>query len=197
MATLVPYLSWQNARQVAALPRPTPAELRALTPGTRAVVAARLPANAPTGPAGLALYYVERQAKDNKQTPPPTTSSSSQWQLETPPPTRMDMVLEDETQLTVQISPQTSFWNNQTVELPDTQPLLRHVGYLPGQTLAVDGTWEGNGLFTAQALYAGRIQDYVAYVESVPGNSFLIGLVCVGTALGLFLLGLIMRILGK
>lgn len=197
MSTIVAYLTWNQARAAAALPRPTPAELRALAPGTQVLLNARLPENRPVGSIVLALFYIERQSQSNpndRSTPP-----ASEWQMDTPPPARVEMMLDDGSTLSVQLPQAVSFLNSHKIESgPNSDGITyRYVGYLPGQALTLHGRWEGNGLLTAQALYAGSAQDYLAYLSSQPGNSFLMGLVCGGIGIGLFLLGLILRLLGK
>ncbi len=200
ISTFVVYLNWAKAREVAGLPRPAPAELRALAPGTRVVIVASLPADAPVSAAGLALFYIERPSASHSTATAAATPafSSAQWQMETPPPAKMDMVLEDGTILSVQIPQTTSFLNEQTIELGDGggKP-RRHVGYLPRQTLAIDGAWEGNNVLTARAFYAGRVQDYQAFMNNQPGQTFFSGLICGGIGILMLLLGIVLRIFGK
>jgi len=200
LSTVVVYLNWAGARQAAALPRPNLAELRALSPGTQVLIAASLPVNAPTGPTGLALFYTERPTDwDSESSRPTPSAQSSQWEMASPPPARMDMLLEDGTLLSIQIPQKTSFLNKQTVNLEtgaDETP-MRHVGYLPGQALTVNSTWEGNDLLTARALYAGSITAYQTYLDSQPGNTLLAGLMCGGTGIGLLVLGIFLKVLGR
>lgn len=194
LSTLVMYLSWAEARAAAALPQPSPTELRTLQPGTRVLVQAKLPFEAHDD-SGLTLFYVERQArKEGSQTPSP---SSQDWQVEQALPASMTLEMADETSLLVQIPPKTTCLNTQTVESADDEGFSRHVGYLPGQSLTIHGTWEGDGQLTAKTLYAGRVDDYLDYLSSRPGTSFLTGIVCIGVGLGLLVLGLVLSVLGK
>ncbi|MGB0389605.1 MAG: hypothetical protein ACPGWR_32695, partial [Ardenticatenaceae bacterium] len=126
-----------------------------------------------------------------------------------PPPPRFEMLLEDGSSLSVQFSPTLrqaqgapSFLNAQSFETEEEngQPNRaerRYVGYLPGQTLTVEGRWEGNGLFTADASYAGRPDDYVEYLRTQIGASFLMGIMCGGIGLVLLLVGGFMRMIGR
>jgi hypothetical protein len=195
MSTLVMYLSWNEARQVAALPQPGPAELRTLQPGTRVLVQAKLPFEAHDD-SGLTLFYVERQAKDDEedQTPSP---SSQDWQVEKALPGKIELEMADESSLLIQIPPKTSCLKAQTIESSDDESFYRHVGYLPGQALAIQGTWEGESVLTAKAFYAGHADDYLDYLADRPGTSLLSGIVCVGMGLGLLVLGLVLGVLGK
>lgn len=183
------------------LPRPEePAELRAFSPGTSVLVVAQLPPDATAGPYGLALFYTEYREKsdeDDKTGTPGGTSSS--WRTERPPPARVTMLLEDGTPLLVQISRKTSFLKAQQFEEEDwlTDKERRYVGYLPGQTLTVEGTWEGNDLLTARTFYAGTPDDYLSFLASQPGVVLLIGMVCGGVGIGLLAIGGILRLLGR
>ncbi len=195
----VPY-SWKRSREVQSLPRPEPAELRALSPGTSVLVVAQLLPDTPAGPYGLTLYYIEyRQKSDSDKDGTPAGHSSS-WQIEKPPPQRVEMLLEDGTQLTVQIPFQTSFLKAQRFEEQDLEISgreRRHVGYLPGQALAVEGRWEGNDLLTVRTFYAGRPDDYLGYLASQPGTVLLMGTVCGGLGMGLLAIGGILRLIGR
>ncbi len=197
----VPY-SWRRSEEVKSLPRPEPAELRALSPGTSVLIAAQLPPDTPVGPYGLALFYTEyRQqgtSESNKDETP--SGSSSSWQIEQPPPQRIEMSLEDGTPLSVQIPFKTSFLKAQRFEeegLESSGTERRHVGYLPGQTLTIEGTWEGNDLLTARTLYAGTPDDYQGYLASQPGTVLLMGTVCGGLGMGLLVIWGVLRLLGR
>lgn len=164
-----PSYGWIRAREVASLAQPEPSELDTLAPGTRMLIVSQVPPDAPPGPHGLALFYVEARQQDNatqdgKQNA--STNRSSAWKMETPPQ-RTEILLTNGKPLSVQFSAKTNFLNAQQFEeglegSGDEKGERRYVGYLPGQTLAVEGAWEGNGLLTVRSCYAGTPDEYAA-----------------------------------
>ncbi len=191
-------LAWGQARKVAALPQPAANALATLTPGTEALFTAQLPAPEETGPFGLALYYVE-VLQEAQSSEGGTPSRSQTWVRESPSPAAVTLRLSDGGQLRVQLPQQVAFYNAQRQEsLADTEErAMRYVGYLPLQTLTVHGTWEGDGVVTAEALYAGSAAAYVDYRQSQPGTALVTGGFCGGVALLLLAVGVVLRFLGK
>ena len=192
-----------RSKEVKALPRPDPSELRSLASGTSALVVARLDPEGPTDRHGLALFYVESRrtsGSSDGEEEDAEKSSSTLWQKAVPAPQKIEMFLEDETSLMVQFSATATFLNAERFEDQDLGSQgeeRRTVGYLPGQTLTIEGTWEGDGLFTSRAVYAGGLDEYARYRASQPGTSLLQGLICGG--IGVLLLGIaaILRIAGR
>ena len=72
----------------------------------------------------------------------------------------------------------------------------RSVGYLPGQALTVEGTYEGGNLITAHTLYAGSPEAYIDYLQHQPGQLTVSGMICGGAGLILLLAAAVLRLLG-
>ena len=70
------------------------------------------------------------------------------------------------------------------------------MGYLPGQTPTIEGTWEGSGLLTARTGYAGTPADYTAYLARQPWQMLLAGIVCGGLGISLLVVGFALRLVG-
>ncbi len=102
----------------------------------------------------------------------------------------------------VQFSAKTALLNTQQFEPGDQEGSgdggreRRYVGYLPGQTLTVEGTWEGNGLLTARSCYAGTPDDYKASLARQPWLMLLTGIICGGLGITLLGVGFALRLLG-
>jgi hypothetical protein len=158
---------------------------------------AQVPPDASAGPYGLALFYVEYRQQNNPDgnEAEATRASSYSWQIEKPPPQKVELLLEDGTPLLVHIPFKTSFLQAQQFE--EQEKGRRYIGYLPGQTLTVEGTWEGNDLLTAHAFYAGTPDDYRNFLAHQPGAVLLMGMVCGGLGLGLLGIGSVLRLLGR
>lgn len=205
--------SWQRARAVKALPRPGTA-LAELGAGTRAIFTVQVPPDRTrqSNVHGLALFYVETRSLDSTPEREPedeaTPSLSSQpWEQTQPPPSPVTLRLTNGEPVTVRLSQSVSFLNAEEIEagvasvsrqqkgLPPRE--RRYVGYLPGQTLAVEGTWEGNQTIIARTCYAGSPDDYVAYVAAQPGQMALSGLFCGVMAVLLMGAGVVLRVLGR
>lgn len=194
-----------RSRQVAALPRPEPAQLRATAPGTSLLIAAQIAPDAPADSHGLALAYVEARqigGQQDREAGTPGTGSSS-WQIEQPPPPTFEMQLLDGEPVTIQMTAKPSFLNAQRIEARgesvETEPRTerRFVGYLPGQTLTVEGVWEGSNRITAGAFYSGTPDDYLNFLTyTQPAGALLMGLVCGLLGLVLVIGGGAMRVLG-
>ena len=63
----------------------------------------------------------------------------------------------------------------------------------PGQTLALQGVWEGDGLLTAEYLYAGAMDDYLRHRSRAPGINLVMALFCGGLAVVLAAIGVVLR----
>jgi hypothetical protein len=201
-----PVFGWTRAREVASLANPEePAELRALASGTRVLITAQIPPDSPPGPYGLALYYVEyrQPGTPNPTVEAGTATATPQWQREKLPPKGIELLLSSGQPLSVQFSSQTAFLNAQrfeeeVVESPVSRGReRRYVGYLPGQALTVEGTWEGGGLLTARTCYAGTPGDYSAYLARQPWIMLAAGGACGGLGVSLVVVGLVLRLLGR
>jgi hypothetical protein len=203
--------SWLRAREAASLPRPAPEELFRLLPGTRVLIAARLPSERPAGAAGLALFYVEareqRRAADESSGERPTRAAAAAgWQLEEAAPSQVELLLPNDAPLLVQIPQTARFLNAQRIEQAagqggegnaGTRRERRYVGYLPRQTLAIEGTWEGDGLLTADALYAGTPEAYLDALGNQPGQFVLLAFFCGVVGVLLLGVGAVLRLVGR
>lgn len=192
-------LSWLRARTIAALPQPAPAELTSLAPGAHIIVTAQLPPDLPADDSGLAVFYVEVNTVTPSGAGTPATPTATHWQRILPPPRRVGMMLPNAHPLLVQLPPEINFLNAQQVALDGKTPdesERRAVGYVAGQVLTMQGTWEGNSLFTASELYAGGPNEYLAYWQQMPGLGLAVGLVCGGVALFLLISGMLLRLVG-
>jgi len=200
--------SWMRAREVAALPQPQPAELTSMSPGTAMLLRTQVPPDAPTDEShGLALFYVEERASRSPtrqagedQAP---DSNSRSWERVEPPPVEVELLLSNNEPLDVQLTPDIQFINGQEIAAEPPQQTngdqreRRYVGYLPGRALTLEGTWEGNNRFTANASYAGAPADYVEYIGDQPGMMVLYGLFCCVVSLVFMGAGGILWLLGR
>jgi hypothetical protein len=204
--------SWLRAREAAALPRPDPEELFTLLPGTRVLIAARLPSERPAGAAGLALYYVEAReqrsnsAESSRERPTGAAAGAAGWQLAKAAPPQVELLLPNDAPLLVQIPQTARFVNAQRIEQSaeessengeDTRRERRYVGYLPGQTLAIEGTWEGDGLLTAEAFSAGTPEAYLDTLGNQPGQLLLVAFFCGVVGVLSLGVGAALRLLGR
>ncbi|NJP05665.1 MAG: hypothetical protein HC837_08630, partial [Chloroflexaceae bacterium] len=74
---------------------------------------------------------------------------------------------------------------------------VRYVGYVPQQSLTVEGIWQGQAILTAQVLYGGTSEAYIASLERQPGMLFFSGMMCCGFSLTILGAGLTVRLLGR
>jgi hypothetical protein len=189
-------LAWWRAREVARLPRPSVDNLETLPPGTDVLLTGWIPASAfdLNRPHSLVLYRVERAAETGGTATP---GASLTWALETPPQERIRFQLTEAEALTLQLPEDVTFVNARTFEEAGEAGTLRYTGYLPDQTLTVEGRWERPQLVTARTLYGGPPDAYVAHQRRQPGQLALGGAVCGG--MGLVLLGVaaVLRLMGK
>ena len=189
-------LSWFQARAIKNLPQPDAAGLQSLAPGTEAIIALQLGPDEGDADHGLGLFYVER-SNQSERTPDPEAAGPPppDWVLQTAPAATVDALLLDGTAVKLQLSPDTSFSNAQTITAAADES-LRYVGYLPGQALAVHGSWQGDNRIVAEKLHAGTPQAYVERVASVPGFTLIVGFVCGALAIVLLFAGGAMRFAG-
>lgn len=192
--------SFMRSREVADLDQPTVEEMQALPPGTEAIFSAQVAPDAPTDEQGLAFAYVEERpeeafvdGEDGER-----ESQSRNWERVEPAPSTVELVLANDRLLTVQLPQNVSFMEAQRFEEGESSnPTRRTVGYLPGQTLAIHGTWQGGDLVLADTLFAGTREAYVAAVRAQPGQMLIFGFICGGISLLLLGLGLAMRVAGR
>ena len=98
----------------------------------------------------------------------------------------------------IQLAANATFLNTQRFEETAADGVERRVvGYLPGQAIAAEGTWEGANLVTARTLYGGSIEAYVAHVSRQPGRLLTYGGICGGISLALLAAAAVLRILGR
>ncbi|MCB9433680.1 MAG: hypothetical protein H6668_17045 [Ardenticatenaceae bacterium] len=192
--------SFMEGREVAGLDQPSGDELDALTPGTRALFAAQLSPEAAAGEQGLVLFYVEerplKQTTDVDGNPMETVGDS--WNRVTEPAGEMEMRADNGRLLTIQIPPGTTFMEAQRYDEGDPgKETRRTTGYLPGQAVTVDGTWQGNGIITATKLFGGNPEGYVTAVRAAPGQMLIFGLICGGLSVLLLGAGVVLRFLGR
>ena len=168
-----------RARAVRNLPQPTTAELSTLPAGTTVLIPAQLPTDIATTD-GLALYYIEERLNATVAAGDESTSAADRNWVRVEGTDRLDVMMSDGEWLTVQFSNNTSFGNTQEIEgaMDDGELDRRTVGYLPGQTVALEGAWEGNDLFTAKTVYAGTVDDFVTSVGRSPFAILGFSLVC-------------------
>jgi hypothetical protein len=186
----VPF-SFMRSIELSALPHPEPTELYSMSAGTKVLAVAQVPRNMKTEPHGLALFYVEKRTKSSQN----DSKNNSTWLPETPPPTQVDLQLTDGNIISVNLPSHTTFLNAERFEAPTNQ--LRYTGYRPGQTLAIEGNWEGNNLLTARTLYAGSPEDYQNYQANQPWFMLLAGIICGGVGIGLLIAGVFLKVLGR
>ena len=182
-------LSWMDSRSVRRLPQPVATELSTMARGTELLMPAQLPLeDAPDGH-GLVLFYSEALADED------AASEETGWQREPQPQWQTEVRLDDGTLLSVQLPPDAKLQNATTVDDPDDEG-RRYVGYLPGQSVILRGSWEGDSLMTADALYAGTIDHFLRYLSRQPGYAVLAGMLCGSIALIFLILGGVLRFVG-
>jgi hypothetical protein len=182
-------LSWMDSRAVRRLPQPVATELSITARGTELLMPAQLPPEDATDGHGLVLFYSEAYADEG------AGSEDTGWQRESQPQSLTEVSLDDGTLLSIQLPQNAKLHNATTVDDPDDEG-RRYVGYLPGQAVILRGSWEGDSLMTAEALYAGTIDDNLRYLSRQPGYAVLAGMVCGGIALIFLMIGGVLRFVG-
>lgn len=189
-------LSISRAREVASLPRPQAAELASFPIGSEGLFTAQIPNAAAVNDQGLAIAYTETRPL-NRETGDDAPANTN-WVRETPPPNSVLLNLDNGQPLEVQLTSSTSFANSETIDLAPGDGVERRMhGYRPGQTLTVEGVWEGNGRVSAQTLFHGSADAFAENTASAPGNLLIFGLVCLCLSLGLAAAGGAMRFFGR
>ena len=175
-----------RAREVRNLPQPTAAELTNLPPGTTVILSAQIPSGAPATD-GLALSYIEERLTGTPTPDNPDPSADDRDWMRIEGTESLVLVLSDGRELDTRFPTTTTFSNAQTEEIEIDGGLRdrKTVGYVPGQTLALEGNWEGNNAFTAKTVYAGTIDDFVTTVGRSPFAIFGFSLVCLLISFGL------------
>jgi hypothetical protein len=189
-----------EGRELSGLDQPKGDELDNLQPGTRALFAAQISPEAATGPEGLALYYVEERPLEEVVYDEGETGQtvSQPWARTESPAAQLEMQADNGRLLTVQIPENISFMEAQRYEEGEpTKETRRTVGYLPGQALTVDGTWQGNGVIIASKLFGGNPEGYVTAVRAAPGQMLVFGLICGGLSVLLLGAGFVLRFMGR
>ncbi|MEM7029625.1 MAG: hypothetical protein AAF629_08670 [Chloroflexota bacterium] len=121
----------------------------------------------------------------------------------TPPPQSMDVSLLNGNTITLQFSSRPSFLNGQQIRESSqsneaSSPDKRITGYLPGQTVTVEGSWEGDNRMIAQTLYAGTPDDYLNYLRfRQPGMMLMMAFFCGGVGLVLIIFSVGLRAAGR
>ena len=193
--------------QAGRLPQSSPEELATLTPGSIILINAQIPREAPTAAHGLALFYEEARTfgktSESSETEN-TNASATDWRTTQAPPSSTTLNLSNGAELTVQIPANPSFLNAEIIDAPETRnedgsrEEARAVGYLPGQTLTIEGTWEGENHLTGREFFAGSTDDYLYYLRfTQPGGILLMGLFCGSVGIILLIIGGGLRILGR
>jgi hypothetical protein len=190
-------LSMAEARRVRNLPRPEPAALVRLEPGTRALVMANAP-NEVGHELGLSVYYVEYRKVPPGGTPTPSANADRAYQWQRMEVSTAPLMLAAGGDVQVRPALDASFRRaEQTTQRWGYDRERRIVGYLPGQALAVDGAWQGNGLFVANVLYPGTIDEYVDEASRAPGRLIGGSIVCASLCGLALVAGVVLRILGR
>lgn len=195
-------LGMLRAREVRALPQVDMAALDGLAPGAVGLFTARLPEDAAADAAGLALAYVEVQPTStpapvvDEDDAPSSGAPGGPWERRPMDVTEAVVQAANGRSISLQIPSNVSLLNaERVVDAQDAR--LRRVGYLPGQALTIEGTWQGDARLTARALFAGTPDEYVATIARTPWQMLIFGLTCGGVSLGLLLLGGVLRLLGR
>lgn len=206
MAAIFVPANLANGWRSAALARPTPSELRKLPAGIKVLVAAQISASADADEAtqGLALFYVERTESVGDSKIKRSRDPETKTVRERDVAAQFGLTLGDGAILQVRVPAQTTLSHPQRIRLredPSEVPGLRiertYVGYLPGQSLTVEGIWEGDGL-TASEFFAGSIDDYVHEVQVIrPLQLLYTALCCAGLGVGMVVAGFAIRLLRR
>ncbi len=195
-----------HGSQLTKLARPTPAELHTLSAGTKVLILGQIPTEAETSEAmhGLALFYVERAESVGNSKVKLAREPQSKTVREREVEPKVTLALSDGTFIRVRVPAQTTLGNAQRIKTNDNFSEVAglriertYIGYLPGQTLAVEGVWEGGSL-TASEFFAGSIDDYVRDVQvTQPLQMAGMALCCGGFGVVLAIAGLASRFLRR
>ncbi len=192
-------MSFMRAREVSNLPQPAPAVLVDMPAGTTVVISARIPRDTPTIQ-GLALYKVEEKLTGTPSAEfPESTPEDRQWQW-VDGTQSLQMELSDGRFIDVQFPRSVGM---QSVEETTTDQVNNGAverqtkGYLPGQTVAIEGRWEGDDLLTANVVYGGSIDEFVEGTGRAPYQLALFSAICLIFSFAMLGGGAALRFLGR
>lgn len=191
--------SFVRSREVKKLSHHTAADLDNLPSGSTGLFEAQIPADAAKNEQGLVLSYLEKRPLN---TPSPestntTPSSSGSWQREGNGITEAQLLATDGRRLTVQLPANVSYMDAEEVTVTGSTEEVRYTGFIAGQTLTVEGDWQGDDLLIAETIFAGNPGAYVEAVSKQPGQFLLYGLICGGISAFLLVIGSVLRFIGK
>lgn len=189
-------LSVREAVATRGLPLIAAAELNELAPGTRGLFVVQIPQDAPADALGLVASRVDTRPLTR---PDGSQPLESDWQTAQGELHMLDVVVPGDGRgqiITLQVAPDTVRRDAQQLTDQLEARELRHSGYLPGQTVTVDGIWSGNGLLTAKTIATSAPDAYVQQATFLPANLLVGGLVCGALALLMLVLGAVLRFVG-
>lgn len=159
-----------RAGEVRRMEQPSSAELDSQISGSTIIIAAQIPSDSPATD-GFALFYTEERLSGTPTADNPDPSLDDRDWMRTEDRTdRLVLVMNDSREITVQFPTTVSFINAQERETDLDGGIRERTtrGYIPGQTLAIEGSWEGDNLLTAKTAYAGTVDEFVSYVGRTP-----------------------------
>lgn len=191
-------LSISRSVDVSNLPQPTAAELVTLPGGTEVIITGQLPTNMDESTQGLAVYYLETRPLVRSTDSGEMVSSSEGFERDSLNLTELPFLLSDGHELTVRLPQNVAFSNAERIETDPVDNIeQRYVGFGRGQTITIEGRWEGNDRLTADTLYAGTAEDFVSGVQSAPFSFAIYSLICGVISLFLIVIGGVLRFLGR
>ncbi len=196
--------SIMRARAVANLPQYRAADLPALAVGSQGLFQARIPTDAPTNAHDLALAYLRRKLHPNNPIFDEPLAEGEQgpprdWVTVEQLPTETIFELDDGTLVTILIPNNTLLDNAEAVQYADAAEEFEYEsrGYRPGQTITIEGFWDGNNTINAARLFNGTQAAYVTHTRGAIGGMAFGAFSCAGIALLMMLAGLYLRVRGR
>ncbi len=192
--------SFMRSREVKGLSRYAAAELDSLPSGSTGLFEAQIPADAARGEQGLALSYLEQRplsTPSSQTSEEQSSTSSTSWQRENVGITETQLLVGNGRRLTVQMPADVTFMNAEQITIEKGKDELRYTGFVAGQSLTLEGDWQGRDLLIAKTLFAGNPDAYVEAISKMPGQFFLYGLICGSISSFLLIIGGVLRFLGK
>lgn len=189
-------LSVREAVATRGLPLIAASDLDTLAPGTRGLFVVQIPQDAPVDALGLVASRVETRPLTR---PDGSQPLESDWQTAQVELHTLEVIVPGDGRgqtIALQVAPDTVRRDAQQLADQQEAQELRHSGYLPGQTVTVDGTWSGSGLITAGTISTAAPETYVQQATFLPANLLVGGLVCGGLAVLMLVLGGILRFVG-
>ncbi|MCA9979578.1 MAG: hypothetical protein KDD89_02050, partial [Anaerolineales bacterium] len=191
-------LSIYRSVDVSSLPQPTAEELPSLPNGTDLIITGQLPLSLPESTQGLAVYYLETRPLVRSTDSGEMVSSSDSFERDALNQTEIPFLLSNGREVTVRLPQDVIFSNAERIKTDPVDNIeQQYVGFGRGQTIALEGRWEGNDRLTAATLHAGTAEDFVSGVQSAPGMLFVYSLLCGGLSLAILVVGGILRFLGR